>query len=157
MQRWVLLAYRLPREPSTPRIALWRGLRRLGCAQIGDGLVALPLDDGTREQLGWLAAAVDEAGGEASVWLGEAGTRAQEERWVQKMNDVVAAEYENLAAKAADSTSLDAVGRLRVLRQLRRELQRIRARDHFGARLGGEAEAAVEALAGREPVGEAVR
>jgi hypothetical protein len=31
---WVLLAYRLPREPSTPRIALWRGLRRLGAAQI---------------------------------------------------------------------------------------------------------------------------
>ena len=27
LQRWVLLAYRLPREPSTPRIALWRKLR----------------------------------------------------------------------------------------------------------------------------------
>src|SRR4051794_9204915 len=26
---WVLLAYRLPREPSTPRIALWRKLRAL--------------------------------------------------------------------------------------------------------------------------------
>ena len=26
---WVLLVYRLPREPSTPRIALWRSLGRL--------------------------------------------------------------------------------------------------------------------------------
>jgi len=25
-RRWVLLAYRMPREPSTPRIALWRRL-----------------------------------------------------------------------------------------------------------------------------------
>ncbi len=34
VQDWVLLAYRLPREPSTPRIALWRRLRRLGAAQV---------------------------------------------------------------------------------------------------------------------------
>src|SRR5205814_10539904 len=26
---WVLLAYRVPREPSSPRIAIWRRLRRL--------------------------------------------------------------------------------------------------------------------------------
>src|SRR5258708_1839751 len=30
--QWVFLAYRLPREPSTPRIAVWRKLRRLGIA-----------------------------------------------------------------------------------------------------------------------------
>ena len=41
---WVLLAYRLPREPSTPRITVWRKLRRLGVAQLVDGLVALPAD-----------------------------------------------------------------------------------------------------------------
>jgi hypothetical protein len=28
--RWVLLSYRLPREPSTPRIGVWRKLERLG-------------------------------------------------------------------------------------------------------------------------------
>ena len=38
---WVLLSYRMPREPSTPRIAVWRRLRQLGAAQLGDGLVAL--------------------------------------------------------------------------------------------------------------------
>jgi hypothetical protein len=47
---WVLLSYRLPREPSTPRIALWRKLRNLGVAKLGDGLVALPQDPRTREQ-----------------------------------------------------------------------------------------------------------
>lgn len=45
---WVLLSYRLPREPSTPRITIWRKLKRLGVAQISDGLVALPADARTR-------------------------------------------------------------------------------------------------------------
>ena len=40
---WVLLAYRLPRVPSTPRSAVWRKLKRLGVAQLGDGLVALEI------------------------------------------------------------------------------------------------------------------
>src|SRR3954467_1953104 len=76
--QWVLLAYRLPREPSTPRIALWRALRRLGAVQLLDGLVALPADSRTREQLEWLADGVLESGGEASLWIGSPGSMAQE-------------------------------------------------------------------------------
>ena len=83
-QTWVLLAYRLPREPSTPRIALWRHLRRLGALQLLDGLVALPLGPETREQLEWLADEVVEAGGEATVWIAEPGQRAQEARALEE-------------------------------------------------------------------------
>ena len=54
---WVLLFYRLPREPSTPRIALWRSLRGLGVVQLADGVVTLPADGRTTEALelacGW--------------------------------------------------------------------------------------------------------
>src|SRR5437773_2753029 len=59
--RWVLLAYRLPREPSNPRVGVWRKLERLGVARLGDGLVALPADARTREQLDWLAEEIAEA------------------------------------------------------------------------------------------------
>src|SRR5215207_5292699 len=65
---WVLLAYRLPREPSAPRLAVWRKLKRLGVAQLLDGLVGLPLDSRNRERLEWIADQVVEAGGEASIW-----------------------------------------------------------------------------------------
>src|SRR3989442_2904610 len=75
---WVLLSYRMPREPSTPRIAVWRALKRLGVAQLGDGLVALPADARTREQLDWVAEQVVEAGGTAGVWLARPGTVRQE-------------------------------------------------------------------------------
>ena len=63
MSEWVLLAYRLPREPSTPRISLWRKLRRLGAVQVVDGLVTLPADPKTVEAFDWLADEVLEAGG----------------------------------------------------------------------------------------------
>src|SRR6266700_1186066 len=61
---WVLLAYRLPRVPSTPCSAVWRRLKRLGVAWMGDGLVALPADARTREQLEWIAEEVSDHGGE---------------------------------------------------------------------------------------------
>ena len=59
--RWVLLAYRLPREPSNPRVGVWRKLERLGVARLGDGLVALPADARTREQVDWLAEEIGRA------------------------------------------------------------------------------------------------
>ena len=50
-----MLAYRMPREPSTPRITVWRRLRRLGVAQPVDGLVLLPDGPQAREGLEWVA------------------------------------------------------------------------------------------------------
>jgi hypothetical protein len=40
--RWVLMVYRLPREPSRHRVAVWRKLRDLGALYLQDGVAALP-------------------------------------------------------------------------------------------------------------------
>jgi len=147
--QWVLLAYRLPREPSTPRIALWRALRRLGAVQLLDGLVALPADSRTREQLEWLADGVLEAGGEASVWLGQPGSAAQERAIAARMRAAIDEEYRRVAeqAEAALSATAGSRTRTRTLARLRRELRRIRRRDYFPAPAREQAAAAVEALA----------
>jgi polyhydroxyalkanoate synthesis regulator phasin len=143
----VLLAYRLPREPSTPRSALWRKLRRLGAAQVLDGLAALPLDARNREQLEWLADEVVQAGGEASVWVGELASRAQERELATRMADAVAAEYRELLEEV-ESARLQAAGRRsRSVKRLRRELRRIRARDYFPPAEREQAMRAVENLA----------
>jgi hypothetical protein len=127
----VLLAYRLPREPSTPRSALWRALRRLGAAQVVDGLAALPLDAHNREQLEWLAEGVVDAGGEASVWVGELGSAAQERELTARITAAVASEYLVLAEAARTAREGAAGQQRRTLGRLRRELRRIRARDYF--------------------------
>src|SRR5438309_2670487 len=90
---WVLLGYRMPREPSSPRIALWRKLKRLGAAQLLDGLVALPLDSRNREQLEWLADDVVEAGGEATIWIGSLASAGQERELAAAMAEAVASDY----------------------------------------------------------------
>jgi len=144
---WVLLAYRLPREPSTPRIALWRALRRLGVAQILDGLVALPADGRTREQLEWLAELVIEAGGEATLWLGRPGSVGQTRALAQRMQAAVGEEYRTVAENARAGLAMPPGQRKRTLGRLRRELRRIHRRDYFPAHERGVATAAVEALA----------
>ena len=144
---WVLLAYRLPRDPSTPRSALWRKLRRLGAAQVLDGLAALPLDARNREQLEWLADEVIEAGGEATIWVGELTSAAQERELATRMAEAVAAEYRALIADATAARAERPGPRRRTLGRLRRELRRIRARDHFPPAERELAQQAVEELA----------
>jgi hypothetical protein len=142
---WVLLAYRLPREPSTPRSALWRKLRRLGAAQVLDGLAVLPLDARTREQLEWLAEEVVEAGGEATIWVGELASASQERELAARMAGAAADDYRSLFADAEAARREAPGSRRRTLARLRRELRRIRARDYFPP---PERQRAHQALAG---------
>lgn len=125
---WVLLAYRLPREPSTPRAALWRALRRLGAVQIVDGLVALPDVERTREHFGWLADGVVEAGGEATTWVATFTSPAQERALQARMQEAIVSEYEGLVEAAAAAAAAPELAHREVTR-LRRELQRTVARD----------------------------
>jgi hypothetical protein len=144
---WVLLAYRLPREPSTPRSAIWRKLRRLGAAQVLDGLVALPLDARNREQLEWLADEVLEAGGEASIWVGSLGSAAQERELASQMAAAIAADYRAVIAEATTAGEHPTGSARRTLGRLQRELRRIRARDYFPPPERELAQQAVEELA----------
>jgi hypothetical protein len=145
--QWVLLSYRVPREPSTPRIAVWRKLKRLGVAQISDGLVALPADARTREQLEWVAEEVTEAGGAAGIWLAQPGTLAQERELAAAMAAARAEEYRKVAEEAAALETEPPAERERAVRRLRVELRRIARRDFFAPHERDDAHAAVERLA----------
>src|SRR3712207_6494455 len=131
--RWVLLAYRLPREPSTPRIALWRKLRQLGAAQLLGNLAALPASPQTQAQLEWLAESVTEAGGEATVWLGEPAAGAHQRALVAEVQAARREEYQAVQTAAEQAMAEPGPARRRTLGRLRREMRRIRARDYLGA------------------------
>lgn len=151
--RWVLLAYRVPREPSTPRIAVWRTLKRLGVAQVVDGLVALPADARTVEALEWVAEEVLEAGGTATLWQAELTSRSDERHLVATMAAARRVEYEALADRASTALATletDGVAAgARRLKTLRRELRAITRRDFFPPSQRQPAQEAVKKLADR--------
>ena len=122
-----MLSYRIPREPSTPRIAVWRRLKRLGVAQIGDGLVGLPYDAATKESLEWVANMVEEADGHATIWIATPMIRRYGRDLAGQVADERAAEYRALIARIGE---VDA-GSTRSLTALRSELRRIERRDYF--------------------------
>jgi hypothetical protein len=147
---WVLLSYRIPREPSTPRIAVWRKLKRLGVAQIGDGLAALPADARTLEQLEWLAEEIDEAGGSSTLWRAELTSAAQESGLAAQLAATRAAEYVGITtrARAALRVSVSAAEATRALRSLRRDLRQVQRRDFFPPPERDVARTAVAEVAG---------
>jgi hypothetical protein len=150
---WVLLSYRVPREPSTPRIAVWRALKRLGVAQLGDGLVALPADARTREHLEWVAEEVTDAGGEASIWLAHPASAGQERQLAARMAAARAEEYAVVRVEAEAARSGDPATRAATVRRLRGELRRIARRDYFPPAERDRAQAAVTALAAGQDAG----
>jgi hypothetical protein len=145
-RRWILLAYRMPREPSTPRIGVWRKLRRLGVAQIVDGLVAVPDSEINLEHMGWVANDVLDAGGEATLWAAELPSVKQERELVARLNADIAESY-RFFADAIDIAvrGAEPVGR-RQRDRFARELHEIIRRDHLGASGRDRAERALQRL-----------
>jgi hypothetical protein len=138
----------MPREPSTARVALWRKLKRLGVAQLADGVVALPADARTREHLDWLADEVLENGGSAVVWDATPGGRGAERELAAAMSDARAAEYRVVVEQARSAHHDDDGARQRTVRRLRGELRRISRRDYFPPPVRADALRAVDELAG---------
>ena len=138
----MLLAYRMPREPSAPRVTVWRKLRRLGAVQVVDGLVTLPANAETVEAFGWLADEVIEAGGEAWTWTA-VGSKQQDRALRQQLKDAVIEEYAEVIGEASDA--IDAPSR-RLLERLRRTLRDIERRDFVSPKERDDARRAVERL-----------
>lgn len=148
-QEWVLLNYRLPREPSTPRIKIWRRLKNLGVAQIGDGLVALPHDARTKEHFEWIAAQVREADGEAIAWTAAPTSRRDSAALATQMREERDEEYAALLADIDQHGQAGQQGDVssRTVQRWRREWQRINRRDYFRAPLRDRARLAISAAA----------
>jgi hypothetical protein len=144
----MLLIYRIPREPSRHRVAVWRKLRDLGALYLQDGVAALPEDAVTREQLEWLQLRVREAGGEATLWEARPGTMAEEAELVgafrssrEEAYRAIIAEAERVRRKAemgGGKTLLEQLGKLE------REFRAERRRDYFRSPLRTQAAAALK-------------
>lgn len=146
-ENWVFLVYQIPREPSTPRISVWRTLKRLGVAQLSDGLVALPYDASTKEQLEWVAHEITEAGGTATIWLTAPTVKRFGRSLAESLAAERASEYQVVLDQVEAGLTLDSVERSRALRRLRAEYRRIERRDYFPPPEKDETRESLERLA----------
>ena len=125
---WVLLVYKIPREPTSSRATIWRKLKRLGALLLHDAVWVLPATPRTREHLQWLAVEIFEAGGEAMIWDGQLILPGQEEHLVRQFLETVDGDYREILSE------LDTVGP--DLGALARRFQRVQAHDYFHSDLG---------------------
>jgi ChrB-like protein len=79
-QSWLLLTYKVPPEPASKRIALWRRLKGMGAVYLQNGVCLLPKTDDHVRRLKMLENDIAEMAGEAVIFEAAALDRVQEEK-----------------------------------------------------------------------------
>lgn len=128
MSSWLLLHYKLPNKPSALRVYIWRKLKRLGAILLHEAVWVLPDLPRTAEQIQWLAAEIEERGGNAFYWKASSLLEAQEESVLRQFQEQVDAVYSDLL-KRLEKARPD-------LQEISREYQLAASQDFFHSKLG---------------------
>lgn len=128
MKRWLLLIYRIPREPTAGRVFVWRKLKQLGAIALQDAVWVLPQTQRTQEQFQWLAAEIKELNGDTTLWDADQIYATDTEALRKHFLAFVETEYHEIltALKKKD----------RDLAALSKQFQEVHARDYFASKLG---------------------
>ncbi|MBI3468077.1 MAG: ChrB protein [Planctomycetes bacterium] len=133
MNQWLLLIYKIPRNPSAHRVSIWRKIKQLGAVLLHDAVWVLPANARTQEQFQWLAAEIIELGGEATVCVSE--LLGKQDFLVKRFSDQADAAYREILSelrrKDADRAALA------------RRYQQVSAQDYFQSKLGEKVRAAL--------------
>lgn len=128
MNQWLLLVYKVPREPTASRVYVWRKMKQLGAIALQDAVWVLPCTPRTQEQFQWLAAEITEMQGEALLWTAELTFDNRSESLIHQFQAQVDAGYQEiltaLKRKNADLAALS------------RRYQQVQAQDYFQSKLG---------------------
>ena len=128
MSIWLLLHYKLPSKPSALRVYIWRKLKRVGAILLHDAVWVLPDNPRTAEQVQWLAAEIQEMGGNAYYWRANTILGEHEQSMVQQFNEQVDAVYSNLLKKL-EKPRAD-------LQEIAKQYQQAASQDFFHSKLG---------------------
>jgi DNA-binding transcriptional regulator PaaX len=133
VMKWLLLVYRIPREPSAGRVAVWRKLKKTGAVALQDAVWVLPRSERNLEQFQWLAAEIVESGGEASLFDAEPLITSVEASLRDRFEEPVRRAYQGI---------LEALKRRNPdLAELSKKYQQAKSRDFFQCPIGERARA----------------
>lgn len=149
---WILLTYKVPAEPSTRRIALWRRLKGMGAVYLQNGVCLLPGTDEHLRQLKATEHEISEMGGESVLLRTVALDRAQEEKVIARFKADRDEDYreflgrcDDFDAEIAKETAAQHFTYAELeenevdLKKLQSWLAKIGRLDFYGADLGAEA------------------
>ncbi|MGN6359088.1 MAG: Chromate resistance protein ChrB [Thermomicrobiales bacterium] len=149
---WVLLVYRVPTEPASKRVGVWRDLKRLGTLYLQQCVCILPAEPALLNELSRIAARIPDLGGEYTLFDIPRLQAADEERIVAAFRALRDKEYaeiieecetkfvkevefehfrQNYSFEEAEEIGQD-------LEKIRRWFDRIVARDWFGTSRRGD-------------------
>ena len=85
MQSWLLFLYKVPHEPSSYRVYVWRKLKRIGALLLHDSAWALPMSSRSLAQFQELAVEIDKLGGDSLLWEARLAVGIQDEALVRAL------------------------------------------------------------------------
>jgi hypothetical protein len=156
--RWLVLVYRIPSEPTRLRAGVWRKLKGLGSIYIQNSVAVLPASKAGERSLRTLRAEIEAMGGAAILF--DASPLAGEAQLVEQYNAARDDEYEEIVDRCEDF-----LGQIKKeydgahftyaeleendidLAKLRAWLERIEKRDVLGASRQAETHDAIERCA----------
>jgi hypothetical protein len=125
---WLLLTYKLSSEPSARRVYIWRKLKRQGAIPVFEAVWVLPDTPRTHEQFQWLAAEIQEMGGDAMFWKAQAQMAGQEETLIGQFQVQVEKAYRSLLERL-EGQQIEATAAAQ-------EYQQIHQKDYFQSSVG---------------------
>lgn len=118
---WMVFSYSLPsKSSSSPRVTLWRRLRRLGAISLKGGIHVLPAREECIEAFQWLAQEVQQAKGEALVMQVEQFNGLADQDIIDLFRQARSEDYQEIETKAIEleatvNTELDSGARSSLL------------------------------------------
>jgi hypothetical protein len=149
---WLLLTYKVPPEPATKRVALWRRLKGMGAIYLQNGVCLLPKTDDHVRRLKMLENDVSKMGGESVILETVALDRAQEDKVVARFKADRDDQYREFLGRCADF-EVEIAKEITInkftyaeleeedtdLKKLQGWLEKIKKLDFYGASLADEA------------------
>lgn len=99
---WNLLIYRVPSQPSTQRVHIWRKLKGWGGLYLQQSVCVLPPRENLQQQLEKLRAEIVSGGGEADLLTVQIGDEAQNRMLVGRFQQQAEEEYQEFLGRCRD-------------------------------------------------------
>jgi hypothetical protein len=150
---WLLLTYKVPSEPSSKRVSIWRKLKSFGAVYIQKGVCIVPITEEQRRHFKIIQKEIINMKGEAFLLETTGFDEKEEEHIIARINEDRNAEYQEFLGRCEDffeeirsETEKQNFIYAEVqendedLQKLKRWLDKIKKRDFYGAPLLQEAE-----------------